>query len=44
MNWGLIILVVAALQLAENDASVIVKQNDRLFPLSIIHMNDFHAR
>ncbi|CAO1441184.1 unnamed protein product [Diamesa serratosioi] len=44
MNWGLIILVVAAIQLAQNDAAAIVKQNNSLYPLSIIHMNDFHAR
>lgn len=44
MKCGFFLLVLAALQLAQSNAAAIVKKNDSLFPLSIIHMNDFHAR
>ncbi|CAO1421080.1 unnamed protein product [Diamesa hyperborea] len=44
MKSGFYLLVLVALQLAQCNAAAIVKKNDSLFPLSIIHMNDFHAR
>lgn len=36
--FGFLFLAVAA------QAATIVRKNEDLFPLSIIHLNDFHAR
>lgn len=43
LNWFLVCLIIFKTEQVFGENILTVRQNE-LFPVSIIHMNDFHAR